>query len=786
MLRGETSTVRSLSSLSTTDRLKVLHIQLHSLVKDFQSHDLGLKALISSLHCPNGRNSRVVHTDKYWECKWQIQNVLGNSYIVSNRHLSRWGSSAASIENKLYLFGGRGSDSRPRNSLHVLDLEDFSVSQIRSINLPSGREGHSMMAYKNLLIIFGGCNGGSDDNQSFDDLWIVDVENKTWNKPGVIGKKPQGREGHAAGVIKNQMIIYGGKGHSSLLHDIYAFDMNNFEWKELEQQGQLPGPRESMSSCVVHDCLYVFGGNVSTNPDVDDYNNDLYMISTRANIATSKKLIPSGPLPVKRLSHSMSNLNNLYIILFGGESYGKPLSDVWVFSLDIKQWHEVTPQVPLKGRMTHLCHTFKDTLLVFGGMGEDKIALSELCILQFGNSKKTNNLYSQSKPLSLEVQKSNIPPSYQDFFYCSRCNHDSNSCDFFERSPEIGTPTLNFFAKVQITVNALEGILPLYQDPFAALLRLVELLKSAVIFVKVIGKINLRGGVVCKFPPPDVKIYLSILPLRENDDESEMRQNMLGAWTSNSGTSVNILEIYSKSFIGPEDLVKMCTGSSKLNFISAIFKLSNMALLISRSEELSCVILVHKNEHSIPLYFVVFDQNLEVIYPNKEIVYANTHNIISHSHLNDISEIFAYQFGTSIFVYPEGIDSIDSDLFYQGNSLSALLGKVSDVKYILQDNPISFEESNKIQKNDTHLYMHNIIDSAAFSILVYYKKKLIYWEFKQSGQNKRSREECSEIKLKDKTLVSAATGRLEWNIKTMQMFSDIIPNNKRIPKDPHS
>ena len=84
-----------------------------------------------------------------------------------------------------------------------------------------------------------------------------------------------------------------------------------------------------MSSAVIQDSLYIFGGNISNNPDEDLYTNDLYMISIRSSTAICKKIVPStGSAPQKRLSHSMSNLNNQYLILYGGESYGKILTDV--------------------------------------------------------------------------------------------------------------------------------------------------------------------------------------------------------------------------------------------------------------------------------------------------------------------------------------------------------------------------------------------------------------------------------------------------------------------------
>ena len=110
-----------------------------------------------------------------------------------------------------------------------MDLSTYHITQFRTNNIPKGREGHSMVAYKNLLIIFGGCEGAGNENSPFDDVFVVDVENKTFSSPPTTGKKPKAREGHAAGVIKHNMIIYGGSGINCLLSDMYSFNLTNFE-----------------------------------------------------------------------------------------------------------------------------------------------------------------------------------------------------------------------------------------------------------------------------------------------------------------------------------------------------------------------------------------------------------------------------------------------------------------------------------------------------------------------------------------------------------------------------
>eukprot|EP00358_Blepharisma_japonicum_P004279 CAMPEP_0202954850 /NCGR_PEP_ID=MMETSP1395-20130829/51177_1 /ASSEMBLY_ACC=CAM_ASM_000871 /TAXON_ID=5961 /ORGANISM="Blepharisma japonicum, Strain Stock R1072" /LENGTH=126 /DNA_ID=CAMNT_0049670699 /DNA_START=536 /DNA_END=913 /DNA_ORIENTATION=- len=126
------------------------------------------------------------------------------------------------------------------------------------------------------------------------------------------------------------MIVYGGNGINTLYGDMYMLSLKNFEWKLLEQEGDIPGPRESMGFCTARDRLYVFGGNVSEpTRDEDEYTNDLFEIEVRGSTAHIKHLIAESQIPPKRLSHSMTNLNNDFLIVYGGESFGQAMSDIW-------------------------------------------------------------------------------------------------------------------------------------------------------------------------------------------------------------------------------------------------------------------------------------------------------------------------------------------------------------------------------------------------------------------------------------------------------------------------
>lgn len=725
----------------------------------------------------NKINYQTPVNDEYWDCKWVTSNSVGKAYVVAGRQLSRWGCAAAAIDDKLYLFGGRGADSRPRNSFHILDLNTNHFNLFRTVNIPKGREGHSMTAYKNLLIIFGGCEGGGNDNQPFDDVFIVDVENKTWNKPGVMGRKPAAREGHAAGVIKNYMIIYGGSGIKSLISDIHAFNLTNFEWKELEQQGDLMGSRESMSSTVVWDSMYIFGGNINENQDENDiYTNDLFQITLRGYTAVCKKLIPDSPMPPKRLSHSLSSLNNKYLILFGGESFNNALNDIWAYSIEKNAWHEIKPKTQISARMAHVCYCYKHSVIVFGGMSQDHVVKSDLAILKFGKSeinisngsgvnpkrKFTKLLNANSRTLPTILHKE----IELGLVSCNRCGHSSSSCEFLQKFPDLDYPVLNYFSRVQISASSAEHLSSQFRDPFSAMLRISDLLNTPSVSFNIVGTANIKGNQICKVLSSEI---LKDMSARTDGDKQSIKHLI---------SQVPILEISTKLELSPDSIAKLCSGVCSNTLIPAFFRLSDTIVLISRTSNYLSVALLYKSDMYIPFFFAVFDNNGDPIYPCKDLMYPNMVNVYSKSHLQS-SDVFKQSHGTTIYLYPKELESIVGDILYQGNSFSGLVSKLKHMQYVVAGSLIRYEKQVKEENPNKEVSFLFKSYTNLFSILIYFKKKLVYWEFKKNDRGKKAREECIVLKITDENLLSSVTGHLEWNLKTMHLFSDLYFQSKK-------
>lgn len=141
----------------------------------------------------------------------------------------------------MYIFGGRsdlGQEMFTGNSIYFNDLYVFNFGtktweQIHPDNqptnndddyasdedeklkksnpvYPSGRRSHSMLAYKNRLIMFGGFQ--ENLKKHFNDLFEFDCDKLEWKQLNPFGLVPCPRRRHACSIIDDRMFIFGGTG----------------------------------------------------------------------------------------------------------------------------------------------------------------------------------------------------------------------------------------------------------------------------------------------------------------------------------------------------------------------------------------------------------------------------------------------------------------------------------------------------------------------------------------------------------------------------------------------
>ncbi|XP_015439620.1 PREDICTED: host cell factor 1 isoform X2 [Dufourea novaeangliae] len=155
--------------------------------------------------------------------RWEWKRLRPKPPKVGHPPCPRLGHSFTLIRNKVFLFGGLANDSDdPKNNiprylhdLYTLELcpNGSTAWEIPETNgqTPPPRESHTGVAYtdrntgKSCLVIYGGMSGCR-----LGDLWFLDVDTMTWNKPVVHGLSPLPRSLHTATLIGHEMYVFGG------------------------------------------------------------------------------------------------------------------------------------------------------------------------------------------------------------------------------------------------------------------------------------------------------------------------------------------------------------------------------------------------------------------------------------------------------------------------------------------------------------------------------------------------------------------------------------------------
>ena len=159
------STKALLSSLSSQEQEKVPISQLHSLLGTAQLQSQPTLSMLKAIAglVPEERFDTLLRAvTPAYECSWKVSSAVGKFYSAGNRSYARWGCSATLVGGKLFLFGGRGKDNRTRGSMYILELSPVSFTQVKTVNAPESRDGHTCVYHDGKLVLYGGCEGSEE------------------------------------------------------------------------------------------------------------------------------------------------------------------------------------------------------------------------------------------------------------------------------------------------------------------------------------------------------------------------------------------------------------------------------------------------------------------------------------------------------------------------------------------------------------------------------------------------------------------------------------------------
>ncbi|KAJ1893237.1 hypothetical protein LPJ66_005878 [Kickxella alabastrina] len=265
----------------------------------------------------------------------------GSSSFWSKRALSglamfpRRGFSAALNENMLYWFGGK-SDGGLQNDLNTMDTATWEVRRVEAIGaMPTPREGHSAAFIRRTMFVFGGQDAAGKYDET---LYAYNMANFTWYKVPMKGPALAGRKGHTTVTFGSKLFIFGGTADGHFLNDLVSFDVkaaaqNGPHWDfSSYQQQPAPAPRAGHSCSMYPGSIFVFGGM-----DSDRCYNDLWEYSMETRQWT--QVTPNGATPPARYGHASAVVDDCIVIMGGRTLRGEPLNDFFAYKISSQRWY---------------------------------------------------------------------------------------------------------------------------------------------------------------------------------------------------------------------------------------------------------------------------------------------------------------------------------------------------------------------------------------------------------------------------------------------------------------
>ena len=176
---------------------------------------------------------------------------------------SKKGTTINYYNGNIYLYGGSIDKYTFSNQLWKYNVNDNIWQKMITYNETPKCSGYKMVLYKNYLILFGGYAMIKNKYIFYDDIFMYNCDNNTWNK-FKCNNKPRKRYWHGMCIVNNKLIVYGGLDvkdkHINDMHSINVDDIindNSPEWIKINDR---ISPLYGHLMVGNQDKLYCFGG----------------------------------------------------------------------------------------------------------------------------------------------------------------------------------------------------------------------------------------------------------------------------------------------------------------------------------------------------------------------------------------------------------------------------------------------------------------------------------------------------------------------------------------------
>ncbi|KAK9871490.1 hypothetical protein WA026_012862 [Henosepilachna vigintioctopunctata] len=203
------------------------------------------------------------------------------------------------------MFGGEffdGKKTHVYNDLLFYNIPNNTWSLIKAPGAPPPRCGHQMIATSaggGQLWVFGGEFTSVSQSQfyHYQDLWVFNLSTKKWEKI-VAPNGPSARSGHRMILLKKKIFVFGGF-HDNLrqfkyFNDVFVFDLENYSWNKVVASGICPSPRSGCLMMPLNDGrILIYGGyskeNIKNQLEKGHVHADAFLLQHDKNDPTGTK-----------------------------------------------------------------------------------------------------------------------------------------------------------------------------------------------------------------------------------------------------------------------------------------------------------------------------------------------------------------------------------------------------------------------------------------------------------------------------------------------------------------
>jgi len=234
----------------------------------------------------------------------------------------RVGVTMASIDKKIYVFGGRDYDHKELNELLSFDTLTNEWTLLSSGESgPPHRSYHSMTTDETRVYVFGGCGNSGRLN----DLWAYDTISGQWTQLPSPGDSCPPRGGPGLVVAGGKIwVVYGFAGMET--DDLHCFDLKSEKWSLAETAGDKPTARSVFSTAAVGKYIVIYGGEIDPSDlghlGAGKFSAEAYALDTESHVW--KKLDDASdehPGPRGWCAFSVGEMDGkIGLLVYGGNS----------------------------------------------------------------------------------------------------------------------------------------------------------------------------------------------------------------------------------------------------------------------------------------------------------------------------------------------------------------------------------------------------------------------------------------------------------------------------------